>query len=64
MCFIAKTRSYSDDITIIVKIEEQPPDGVNPADVKISLRLTRILKSCMQNGYTSFMNIWGRDRKW
>ena len=42
MHFIAKTRTYSDDITITAEIEKQLRDGVSRADVKITLRLTHI----------------------
>ena len=42
MHFIAKTRTHSDNITIIAEVEKQLRDGVRPADVKICLRLTRI----------------------
>ena len=40
--FHCKTRTYSGNITITAEVKKQLRDGVSPADIKISLRLTRI----------------------
>ena len=40
--FHCKTHTNSDNITITAEVEKQLRDRLSPADVKISLRLTRI----------------------
>ena len=42
MHFIAKSRTGGDNTTITTEVERQLRDGVSHADVKISLRLTRM----------------------